>query len=159
MLTTSLILLPIVGGLVVALFPLPRQATASLAFLVALLEVALWVVAATRFDFDDGGLQLGTTREWVESLGISYSVGFYGFSLWLTGAAVVVSAAAIGYAMWVGRDRPRAYHALMLLLTGAVVATFASQDLLLFYVSFEAMLIPLYVLVGVWGGRGGRRRR
>jgi len=54
--------------------------------------------------------------------------------------------------MWVGRYRPRAYHALMLFLSGAVVATFASEDLLLFYVSFEAMLIPLYVLVGVWGG-------
>ena len=61
-------------------------------------------------------------------------------------------AAAIGYGMWVGRDRSRAYHALMLFLLGAVVATFAAQDLLLFYVSFEAMLIPLYVLVGVWGG-------
>ena len=93
-----------------------------------------------------------TSHEWVESLGISYSVGFYGFSLWLAGAAVIVFAAAIGYALWVGRDRPRAYHALMLFLTGAVVATFAAQDLLLFYVSFEAMLIPLYVLVGVWGG-------
>ena len=152
MLTTSLILLPVAGALVVALLPLPKQTTAGLAFLVALLEVALWIVAASRYDFDDGGLQLGTTREWVESLGISYSVGFYGFSLWLTGATVVVSAAAIGYATWAGRDRPRAYHALMLLLTGAVVATFAAQDLLLFYVAFEAMLIPLYVLVGVWGG-------
>ena len=75
-----------------------------------------------------------------------------GFSLWLAGATVVVFAAAIGYAMWVGRDRSRAYHALMLFLLGAVIATFAAQDLLLFYVSFEAMLIPLYVLVGVWGG-------
>ena len=65
---------------------------------------------------------------------------------------MIVFAAAIGYAMWVGRDRSRAYHALMLFLLGAVVATFAAQDLLLFYVSFEAMLIPLYVLVGVWGG-------
>ncbi len=152
MLTTALILLPVAGALVVATFPLPRTATAGLAFLVSLMEVGLWIVAASRFDFDDGGLQLGTSREWVESLGISYSVGFYGFSLWLTGATVVVSAAAIGYALWIGRDRPRAYHALMLLLTGAVVATFAAQDLLLFYVSFEAMLIPLYVLVGVWGG-------
>ena len=150
--TTALILLPLVGALVVAILPLPRTSTAGLAFLVALMEVGLWIVAASRFDFDDGGLQLGTSREWVESLGISYSVGFYGFSLWLAGATVVVSAAAIGYALWVGRDRPRAYHALMLFLTGAVVATFASQDLLLFYVSFEAMLIPLYVLVGVWGG-------
>jgi NADH-quinone oxidoreductase subunit M len=150
--TTALILLPIAGALVVAILPLPRESTAGLAFLIALGEVALWIAAAGRYDFDDGGVQLGTTREWVESLGISYSVGFYGFSLWLVGATVVVFAAAIGYAMWVGRDRPRAYHALMLFLLGAVVATFAAQDLLLFYVSFEAMLIPLYVLVGVWGG-------
>jgi NADH-quinone oxidoreductase subunit M len=147
--TTALILLPIAGALVVAILPLPRESTAGLAFLIALGEVALWIAAAGRYDFDDGGVQLGTTREWVESLGISYSVGFYGFSLWLVGATVVVFAAAIGYAMWVGRDRP---HALMLFLLGAVVATFAAQDLLLFYVSFEAMLIPLYVLVGVWGG-------
>ena len=152
MLTTFLILLPLVGALVVAVAPLPRQTTAGLAFLVALMEVGLWIVAAGRFDFDEGGLQLGTTREWVESLGISYSVGFYGFSIWLAGASVIACAAAIGYATWVGRDRPRAYHALMLFLTGALVTTFAAQDLLLFYAAFEAMLIPLYVLVGVWGG-------
>jgi NADH-quinone oxidoreductase subunit M len=152
MLTTALIVLPLAGALLVAAVPLPRQATAALAFLVALLEVALWIVTAANFDFDEGGPQLGTTQEWVESLGISYAVGLYGFSLWLAGATVIVSAAAIGYGVWVGRDRPRAYYPLMLLLTGAVVATFASQDLLLFYVSFEAMLIPLYVLVGVWGG-------
>jgi len=151
-LTTALIVLPFLGALVVAILPLPRTSTAGLSFLIALMEVALWIVAAGRYDFDAGGLQLATSTEWVKSLGISYSVGFYGFSIWLTGVTVVVSAAAIGYALWVGRDRPRAYHALMLGLTGAVVATFASQDLLLFYVSFEAMLIPLYVLVGVWGG-------
>jgi NADH-quinone oxidoreductase subunit M len=151
-LTTALILLPIAGALVVAILPLPRETTAGLAFLVALMEVGLWIVAAAQFDFDDGSLQLGTSREWVESLGISYSVGFFGFSLWLAGATVIVFAAAIGYALWAGRDRSRAYYGLMLFLLGAVIATFASQDLLLFYVSFEAMLIPLYVLVGVWGG-------
>jgi NADH-quinone oxidoreductase subunit M len=152
MLTTVLILLPIIGALVVAVLPLPRETTAGLAFLVALMEVGLWITALTQFDFDEAGLQLGTSREWVESLGISYTVGLYGFSLWLIGASVVVFAAAIGYAMWVGRERTRAYHALMLFLLGAVVATFAAQDLLLFYIAFEAMLIPLYVLVGVWGG-------
>ena len=152
MLTTALILLPVVAAIVVAILPLPREATAGLSFLVALLEVGLWITAVTQFDFDAGGAQLGTSREWVESLGISYSVGLYGFSLWLVGATAVVFAAAIGYALWVGRERTRAYHALMLFLLGAVVATFAAQDLLLFYVAFEAMLIPLYVLVGVWGG-------
>ena len=63
-------------------------------------------------------------------------------------------AAAIAYAFWAGRDRPRAYFGLMLLLTGAIVGVFTAQDLLLFYAFFEAMLIPLYVLVGVWGGAG-----
>lgn len=152
MLTTALILLPVAGALVVAILPLPRLATAGLALLVALLEVGLWIVTATSFDWDEGGLQLGTSREWIESLGISYSVGLYGFSVWLVGATVIVSAAAIGYAAWVGRDRPRAYFGLLLFLTGAVVATFTAQDLIVFYVAFEAMLIPLYVLVGAWGG-------
>ena len=63
-------------------------------------------------------------------------------------------AAAIGYGFWVGRDRPRAYFGLMLFLTGATVGVFVAQDLLLFYAFFEAMLIPLYVLIGVWGGAG-----
>jgi len=152
MLATWLILLPLAGALVVAILPLPRLVTGGLAFLVALIEVGLWIVAVSRFDFDGEDVQLGTSEEWVESLGISYTVGFYGFSLWLAGVTVVVMAAAIGYALWVGRDRARGYHALMLFLTGAIVATFAAQDLLLFYVAFEAMLIPLYVLIGVWGG-------
>ncbi len=152
MTTTTLIVLPFAGALLVALLPLPRRATGFLSFAIALVEVARWIVAAAQYDYDKGGLQLASSTEWVKSLGISYSVGFYGFSIWLAGVTVIVSAAAIGYAVWVDRERPRAYHALMLGLTGAVVATFAAQDLLLFYVAFEAMLIPLYVLVGAWGG-------
>ncbi|MCS7007816.1 MAG: NADH-quinone oxidoreductase subunit M, partial [Gaiellaceae bacterium] len=152
MLSTALIAFPLAAALLVAVLPLPRQATAGLALLAALLEVGLWIVAATRFDWDDGSLQLGTSREWIESLGITYSVGLYGFSVWLVGATTITCAAAIGYAAWVGRERPRAYYGLMLFLTGAVVATFAAQDLVLFYVAFEAMLIPLYLLVGAWGG-------
>ena len=152
MLTTLLIVLPLAGALVVAVLPATKEATAALALFFALMEVALWIITLGQFDFDQGGLQLTATHEWVQSLGISYSVGFYSFSLWLVGATVIATAAAIGYALWVGRDRPRAYYALMLFLTGAVVSTFVAQDLLLFYVSFEAMLIPLYVLVGVWGG-------
>ena len=65
---------------------------------------------------------------------------------------------AIGYGFWVGRDRPRAYFGLMLFLTGATVGVFVAQDLLLFYAFFEAMLIPLYILIGVWGGARPARR-
>jgi NADH-quinone oxidoreductase subunit M len=152
MLATLMILVPVVAALVLALAPLTREATAGLALLAALATVGIWVLALLDFDFGADGPQLGTDREWFDDLGVSYSVGFYGFSLWLAGLTVVVGAATIGYGMWAGRERPRAYYALMLFLVGSVVGVFASQDLLLFYVFFEAMLIPVYVLVGVWGG-------
>ena len=152
-LTTTLIVLPLAAALVVWLLPWTNQAAGSLALLAALLEVGVWINALIRFDFD-GGLELEQRHDWFGDLGVSYHVGLYGYSLWLAGMAVVVLAAAIAYAYWTGRDRPRAYFGLMLFLTGAVVGVFAAQDLLLFYVFFEAMLIPLYVLVGVWGGPG-----
>ncbi|MDH4177583.1 MAG: NADH-quinone oxidoreductase subunit M [Thermoleophilia bacterium] len=151
MLTTLLIVLPLASALVVWLAPLSKESTAGLALLAALAEVGLWAGGVINFDFE-GGVQYGWTRSWFEDLGISYDVGFYGFSLWLAGLAIVVGAVAIGYGVWVERERARAYYGLMLFLIGSVVGVFASQDLLLFYVFFEAMLIPLYVLVGVWGG-------
>jgi NADH-quinone oxidoreductase subunit M len=153
-LTTILILLPIAAGLVVWLLPWSNQAIGSLAVLAALVEVGIWINALLRFEFEGGRLQFDQQQTWFGDLGVSYHVGLYGFSLWLVGMAVVVMAAAIAYGFWSGRERPRAYFGLMLFLTGAVVGVFAAQDLLLFYVFFEAMLIPLYVLVGVWGGPG-----
>ena len=152
MLTTTLIVLPLIGALVVWAAPLPREGTAALAVLVALTELALWIVALAGFDFDSPALQDSAQRDWFGDLGVSYHVGFYGFSLWLAGLTVVVCACAIGYGAWAQREHARAYLGLMLFLTGSVVGVFASQDLLLFYAFFEAMLIPIYVLVGVWGG-------
>jgi len=152
--TSLLIWLPIGAALVVWTLPLSRYATGSLAVLVSLLEVGIWIEQAARFDFSHSGLQFAQKSPWIEDLGVSYHVGEYGFSLWLVGLTVVAMAACIGYGFWVGRDRPRAYFGLMLFLTGATVGVFVAQDLLLFYGFFEAMLIPLYILVGVWGGAG-----
>ena len=156
-LTTALILLPVAGALVVWILPLRPFAVGSTALLFALAEVALWIDAAARFDFGQSGLQLAQQQSWFSDLDVSYHVGFYGFSMWLAGLTVVVLAAAVGYAVWAGRERPRAYYGLMLLLTGAIVGVFVAQDLLLFYVFWEAMLVPLYFLVGVWGGAGRLR--
>jgi NADH-quinone oxidoreductase subunit M len=153
-LTTILILLPIGAALIVWLLPWSTQAAGSLALLAALVEVGIWINSLNRFDFGAAGIQFEQRQTWFDDLGVSYHVGLSSFSLWLIGMAVVVMAAAIAYAFWTGRDRPRAYFGLMLFLTGAVVGVFSAQDLLLFYVFFEAMLIPLYVLVGVWGGAG-----
>jgi NADH-quinone oxidoreductase subunit M len=153
-LTTVLILLPLCGGVGVWLAPVPARWIGPLAFLVSLVEIGFWADAVDDFRFGQGGLQLEQRREWFHDLNVSYHVGFYGFSLWLVGLTVVVMAAAIGYAVLAGRERPRAYYGLMLFLTGAVVGVFTAQDLLAWYVFWEAMLIPLYVLVGVWGGAG-----
>src|SRR3954468_11580757 len=151
-LATILIFLPVAGALACFVLPLGR-ATGPFALLVSLVEVGFWIESLTRFNFSDG-LQFEQRASWFSDLNVSYHVGMYAFSLWLVGLTVVVMAAAIGYAFLVRRERPRAYFGLMLLLTGAIVGVFTAQDLLLFYVMFEAMLIPLYVLVGVWGGAG-----
>jgi NADH-quinone oxidoreductase subunit M len=151
-LTTILIFLPVAGGLVVALMPLPRYWVGSIASLISLLEVAFWITSASKFDFGSPALQFEQNVSWVSDLQISYHVGQYAFSLWFVGMTTIVMAACVIYGWWVGRERARAYFSLMLLLTGAIVGVFTAQDLLLFYAFFEAMLIPLYVLIGVWGG-------
>jgi NADH-quinone oxidoreductase subunit M len=157
MLTTWLVFMPMVGALLIWLLPLRSAAQAGgLALLVILAELGLWIGAAADFDYGAPGLQYETTAVWFEQLGVSYKVGLYDFSLWLVGLTIGVSVAAIAYGLWVGRERPRAYFGLMLFLAGATVGVFSAQDLLVFYAFFEAMLIPLYVLIGVWGGPNGR---
>ncbi len=152
--TDTLILLPLGGAIFIALAPLPRLAAGLVALAVSLVEIAFWGGALTAFDYSAGAssVQLQDRTAWFGELGISYHVGFTGYAIWLVGLAAVTMTAAIAYAVWVGREHARAYFASMLLLTTAVVGVFAAQDYLLFYVFWEAMLIPLYVLVGVWGG-------
>jgi NADH-quinone oxidoreductase subunit M len=149
--TTALIFTPLAAALLVWLLPLPSRVLGSIALLAALAELALWLVVLFQFDFQQN-LQLVDRQSWFSDLEVSYRVGFFGFSFWLVGLTIVVSTAAIGYALWANRERAQAYFGLLLFLLGAIVGVFTSLDLLLFYVFFEAMLIPLYVLVGVWGG-------
>jgi NADH-quinone oxidoreductase subunit M len=155
-LATLLIFVPIAGALVVWLLPLPRQVAGAFALLVALAEVGIWINALMVYDFGESGdtPKFDQRVTWFSDLDVSYHVGFYAYGFWLAGLTVVVAAAAIAYAFWVGRERARAYFGLLLFLTGATVGVFAAHDLLLFYAFFEAMLIPLYVLIGVWGGPG-----
>ena len=152
--STVLILVPLVGALWVWITPWKNtRGPGGLALLIALTELALWVGTAANFNFDRG-LQFETNVVWFEDLGVSYHVGLLDFSLWLVGLTILVTAACVGYGFWAGRDRPAAYLGLLLFLEGAVVGVFTAQDLLVFYVFWEAMLIPLYVLIGVWGGPG-----
>jgi NADH-quinone oxidoreductase subunit M len=155
--TTALILVPIAGALWVWITPWPSaRAAGGSALLVALAELALWIGTAANFDFSGTGrgIQFKTQQTWFADLGVSYHVGLTSVTLWLAGMTILVSAAAIGYGFWSGRDRAAAYLGLLLFLEGATVGVFAARDLLLFYVFWEAMMIPLYVLIGVWGGPG-----
>ena len=151
-LATALILLPLGAALLVWLAPLDRLAVVGVALAAVVAEIALWISTLVRFDLDKGTLQFSDQASWFKDLGVSFHLGLYSYSLWLVGMSVIVMAAAIAYGAWAGRERPRAYFGLMLFLLAAVVAVFEAQDLLLFYVAWEAMLIPLYFLVGVWGG-------
>ena len=154
--TTALILLPIAGALWVWITPWSSaRAAGGSALLVALGELALWIGTAADFDFSGGGgIQFETQQTWFADLGVSYHVGLTTVTVWLVGMTALVSAVAIGYGFWSGRDRAGVYLGLLLFLEGATVGVFAARDLLLFYVFWEAMMIPLYVLIGVWGGPG-----
>jgi NADH-quinone oxidoreductase subunit M len=155
MTTTVLILLPLVGAVGLWLTPWASpRAAGGFAFLVALGELALWVGTTANFDFGASGLQHDTETVWFSDLGVAYKVGLFDFSLWLVGLTAVVTAAGVGYGFWSGRPRSSVYLSLLLFLEGATIGVFTAQDLLLFYVFWEAMLIPLYVLIGVWGGAG-----
>ena len=79
MLTTLLIVVPLVGALVVWIAPVSRDSTAGLALLVVLAEVGLWLGSTRNFDFGSDVQQYSASQEWFEELGISYAVGLYGF--------------------------------------------------------------------------------
>ena len=136
------------GGL-----PLPREATAALALLVALAEVgaldrrrsAASTSTSPACRLAPSASGSATSASPTPSASTASRSGSPGSP---SSSAPPRSATAPGS----DASAPRAYYGLMLFLIGAVVGVFAAQDLLLFYVFFEAMLIPLYVLVGVWGG-------
>ena len=158
--TVALILIPLAAALIVAVLPLPRRSTEALALGAALAELALGVVALIRFDTTKG-VQFATDRLWfgdlVSKADARFSVGISGLSLFMVLLTALGVFSAIATAAWIGRARPRAYFSLLLMLEGALVLLFTARDLVLFYTGWEAMMIPLYVLIGVWGGRERRR--
>ena len=157
--TDVLIFLPLAAAVAIAVVPLDHRSTAWLGMLAALAEVAAAAVAVVRFHVG-GGMQFVTDRSWISDFGLGaavrYHVGIDGVSLFMVALAAVGVAAALAAGLLAGRERLRAYVALMLLLEAALVLLFTAQDMVLFYVGWETMMIPLYVLMGVWGGAGRR---
>ena len=152
---TVLVLVPAVGALVLAAMPRARSDLLKpVALLASVLPAALAVWLLSTFDAGAAGLfQFSDRYTWIEGLGVSWHVGVDGLSLFL----VVMTALMFPLAI-VGVDpehSPKPYYAWLLILETGCLGTFVALDLIMFFVFFEIVLVPMYFLIGGWGH--GRR--
>lgn len=158
---TALIVVPLVGAAVVWALPGgARRRAREVALGFSLLELGLFVAAFTQFDVSSAWQhQLVETHSWIPAFGVSYAVGVDGLGLLLIALAVFLVPLVL-LAAWREQEgdvnRTRNYVALILVTTAFMVAVFAARDVFFFYLLFEAMLIPVYFLIGMFGG--ARRR-
>ena len=154
---TLTIFIPLAGALVLGLAPGARERDVRIVGLVA--SVATFVASiwlATRFDLRDGDLQLTESFTWIPSIGASISFAVDGVSLALILLTTFLVPLVL-VASWDGiKDRFVGYTAAFLVLEAAVIGVFAATDLLLFYVLFEFTLVPMYLIIGIWGGANRR---
>ena len=152
-LLSVLIWLPVIGGALILALGETRAAAArwaSLAVAVATLLASLRLL--TGFDYADPGMQFVERHAWIPSYGIHYNLGVDGIAVALILLTTLVGVLALVGAWGVVNKRVHQYVASFLILQGVTVGIFAATDAILFYVFFEAMLIPMFLIIGVWGG-------
>ncbi len=149
---SALLLIPLGGALVV--WAAPAAAAKRIALAVTLVEFL--VSAGLWWAYDPAGptIQIAGWLPWIPAWGIEYRVGVDGISLFMVLLTTFLMPLAV-LGSWAGiTRREKAYYALMLVLTTGMVGVFVALDLFLFYVFWELMLIPMYFIIGVWGGKG-----
>jgi NADH-quinone oxidoreductase subunit M len=146
----ALVWLPLVGMGAVLLGPEARAKKTAFWWSAAVfvLSLGLWWV----FDPSLGSLQLASMTPWIEQWGVSYGVGVDGISLFMVLLTTFTTPVAILGSWNYIQKKERGFYALMLLLQTGVVGVFLATDLFLFYVFFELTLVPMYFIVGIWGG-------
>ena len=162
-------LVPLVGALVISLLPKGRELLVKqVALLTSLVVLVLTVALCVDYDTTSGAsrFQFSEQHEWIKSFGVSYSVGVDGIALVLV-ALIAVLVPVVLLSSWddvelleaSGQDAPgakrksvKSYFALLLVLETMMIGVFVATDVFLFYVFFEAMLIPMYFLIGSYGG-------
>src|SRR5579871_1191645 len=150
-LLSVIIFLPVVAGLISLL--LPSGWAKPWALVWAIVDLILAIILVAQFDITQTGFQhTETITDWIPALGISYSVGVDGISVFLVLLTTLMTAVAVGASLWSIDTREKEYMALMLLLETGVLGVFLSTNLFLFYIFWEVMLIPAYFLIGTWGG-------
>src|SRR5467141_3908043 len=155
-LLTILILLPVIGAGTTVIYSLTPGARESHHRWIALGFTTLsFVVSLLLIQGAGGGMAAFRFTEnysWISAIGTRYHLGVDGISLWLVLLTTLLMPIAILSSWTAITKRQLTYYVLMLLLESAMIGVFVSLDLLLFYLFFEASLVPMFFLIGIWGG-------
>ena len=152
-LLTLIVFTPLAGALMLAL--LPREHDAGLrraAFVFSLVPLALSLWMLGRFDPADAGFQFVERASWIPAWGVTYNFGVDGVSLFLVVLTALLTPIVLLDAWGNIHRRVKEYLVLMLLLETGMMGALVALDLFLFYVFWEVMLVPMVLLIGVWGG-------
>jgi NADH-quinone oxidoreductase subunit M len=156
---TLLIILPLIGAILCLLVPNRASLLKSITLSVSVLQVLLTIWLISYYDVRISTLQFVEHTHWFSLplgkwglLQANYFVGLDGLSLPLVALSVIVMLVAT-FSSGEIQQKHKGYYSLLLLLNAAVIGTFAAQDFLLFYLFFEFMLLPMYFLIAIWGGK------
>src|SRR6266516_4845079 len=148
---TSLIVLPIAGALLLLFVGDDERLAKQVALVVSVVVFAQTLLLWSRFNVASADFQFVERHAWIPAFGISYFVGVDGISLLLLVLTGFLTPLAL-LGSWVSvHKHTRAFCVFVLLLESAMMGVFISLDLFLFYVFWDAMLIPMYFLIGIWG--------
>jgi len=155
-LLTIIILVPVIGALATvaySLLPSKRESNYKwIALGFSLVDFALSLLLIRGSQSAAGGFRFVEDVLWIGSIGAHYHVGVDGISLWLVILTTLLMPIAILSSWTAIQKRQMAYYVFLGLLSGAMIGVFVSLDLLLFYLFFEASLVPMFFLIGIWGG-------
>jgi len=147
-----ILFLPLAGALLISFLNDERQIKVACVVVVALdFVLAMFVLADFKFDTHTWVFQFHDKHDWVSALGITYWLGVDGISVFLVGLTTLIVGIGVIAANYMIAERLKVFLMLMLSLQTAVLGVFMSLNLFLFFVFWEAMLIPTYFLIGVWG--------
>lgn len=154
---TTLVVFPLVAALLIPLLPgKSNNPVRWYALMVGIINLALMCCAFwNHYDASRADFQLIETFPWIPSLGLSWTVSVDGLSAPLVLLAGLITTLSM-FAAWRVDRRPRLFYALMLVLYAAQIGVFIAQDLLMFFIMWEVELIPVYLLVCIWGGQNRR---
>jgi NADH-quinone oxidoreductase subunit M len=151
MILTVLLLIPLIGAFVIFFGAKKLVHSRMIALVFSLASMFLTFVLYFMFDLLQSGYQFVEEYTWISSLGISYAVGIDGISLLLILLTPFLFVLSVAFS-WTKEHRHKEFFALLMLMQVGILGVFMSLDFFLFYIFWEIVLVPMYFLIGIWGG-------